>query len=85
MSVSRSVVPAFDIFRLDSTRQPVWQESAESMVDATMRVRLLGASLPGEYLIHSHKTGIEISISVKQPENKHRWFKFLPKTFAVQL
>jgi hypothetical protein len=85
MIPSRSTVPAFDIFRIDGATQPIWQEAAETMEDATMRVRQLGASLPGKYLIHSQKTSIEISIEVTPPKKLTGWFSSLPKVLAVRL
>ncbi len=84
MTDSRSVMAGFDIFRVDSIRKRIWQETAMTMHDATARVRQLGASLPGEYLIYSRKTGVEISLKVTQPANLRRWFSTLPEDLTVR-
>ena len=81
---SRSVIAAFDISRVDRAGECIWEESALTMHDATARVRELGSSLPGEYRIYSHKTGVEISLEVTQPANLSPWFSIFPEALTVR-
>jgi hypothetical protein len=73
----------FDIFRADGAVERIWQDSAMTMHDATARVRQLGVSFPGEYLIYSQKTGIEISLKATRPSESRPWFSMLPEALTV--
>ena len=84
MIKSRSVIAAFDISRIDDAGECIWEEAAVTMHDATARVRELGSSLPGEYRIYSHKTGVEISLKVTQPANLSPWFSVLSEALTVR-
>jgi hypothetical protein len=62
------VIPPFDIFQIMQDKQPLWLESAFTLETAKARVRELGESRPGEYLILSHKTGHQITLIVGKSE-----------------
>ena len=63
------MVPVFDIFRASDDGEPLWLEAEITLADAIARVRQLGALQSGRYFIHSHKTGIEISMTVWPSES----------------
>ena len=63
MCYKPSMIPPFDIFRLDSTGQLVWQSSAETLALAQQRIASLMASLPSDYVIFSQKTGRKTVVS----------------------
>jgi hypothetical protein len=50
------MLPPFDIFRIHDG-ELVWQESAESLSLARLRVSMLRLAKPADYLILSQKTG----------------------------
>ncbi|MGB8322416.1 MAG: hypothetical protein WCE52_05565 [Candidatus Acidiferrum sp.] len=60
------MMPPFDIFYVNSEGY-IWQEPAESLESAKLRVQQLGVSRPGEYLIFSQETGDKLSIKVAPP------------------
>ena len=60
------MVPAFDIFRIFSDGETLWIEAAATLHDAITQIQQLGAIQPGEYFIHSRKTGVEVSITVER-------------------
>jgi hypothetical protein len=60
------MIPPFDIFYVSHDGY-IWQEPAESLECAKLRVQQLGASRPGEYIIFSQKTGNKLSIHVVPP------------------
>ena len=55
------MLPPFDIFKVESGGLR-WMEVAVDLERAKARVKVLGASSPGEYIIHNHNTGEKISI-----------------------
>jgi len=63
------MVPVFDIFRVSHDGEPLWLEVAVTLDDAISRVRQLGAVQSGKYFIRSHKTGVEISMTVWRSES----------------
>jgi len=65
------MVPPFDIFKVD-TGSIRWLEAAEDLERAKVRVRVLAASSPGEYLIFNHQTGKRVSI---KPQSKRIVFQ----------
>jgi|HubBroStandDraft_2_1064218.scaffolds.fasta_scaffold06463_7 hypothetical protein len=60
------MIPPFDIFYVSHDGY-IWQEPAESLESAKLRVQQLGISRPGEYIIFSQKTGNKLSINVAPP------------------
>ena len=63
------MVLPFDIFRVSNDGKPLWLEAEITLADAIARVRQLGALQSGRYFIHSHKTGVEISMTVWPSES----------------
>jgi hypothetical protein len=61
------MMPPFDIFYVSHDGY-IWQEPAETLESAKLRVQQLGTSRPGEYLIFSQKTGNKLSIKVARPD-----------------
>src|SRR5258708_46799 len=55
------MLPPFDIFNGESGGRR-WMEVAVDLERAKARVKVPGASSPGEYIIHNHNTGEKISI-----------------------
>jgi hypothetical protein len=84
MIASSPMIAVFDIFHADGAGERSWQDSAMTMHDATARVRQLGVSLPGEYLIYSQKTGIEISLKATRLSESKPWFSLLPEALSVR-
>ncbi|MGH9640902.1 MAG: hypothetical protein ACRD3Q_00605 [Terriglobales bacterium] len=56
------MVPPFDIFRIMRDKQPLWLEPAPTLEEAKARVKELGKTSPGEYLILCQKTGDQITV-----------------------
>ena len=56
-------MPPFDIYRVSDEDELHWIEAALTLNDAIARVRQIGASLSGSYLIRS-QTGAEIHITI---------------------
>ncbi len=50
----------FEIYRIDESGQPVWQDAAPYLQDAIAHVQRLSTTHPSEYLIRSLKTGVEV-------------------------
>jgi hypothetical protein len=63
------MIPPFDIFYLGHDGY-IWQEPAESLESAKLRVQQLGSSRPGEYIIFSQKTGNKLFITVAPPNTQ---------------
>jgi hypothetical protein len=57
-------MPPFDIYRVSDEDESRWIDAALTLNDAIARVRQIGASLSGSYLIHS-PTGAEIYITIR--------------------
>jgi hypothetical protein len=53
------LIPPFDIFRVESDGRWVWQGVAETLDVARLHIKILMAGEPGNYVIHSPKTGHE--------------------------
>lgn len=60
------MVSPFDIYRVFKDGQLLWVEAALTLDDAMAQAKKLGASQSGEYLIHSQKTGVEVSMIVER-------------------
>lgn len=58
------MVPPFDIFRMEQTGHLVWQETAETLDLAKLRIKTLMASQPSDYVIYSQKTGNKTVVSI---------------------
>jgi hypothetical protein len=63
------MLPSFDIFRVFNDEEPIWVEAAQTLDDALGRVRQIGELLPGEYFVHSQKTGVEICLTIRRSLN----------------
>ena len=55
----------FDIFRMTDGKTLKWAEPSESLEEANKRVRELGLSFPGTYIIFSQKTGEKTTMVVE--------------------
>lgn len=77
------MVPPFEIFRVFNDEEPLWVEAAMTLDDAILRVRQIGGVLPGEYLIHSKKTGVEICLTVPRSPNLRPGFNARSESLAV--
>ena len=51
------MIPPLDIFRIDLNGNLIWLEPAQDMDSAKVRLRILGAVVPGKYIVVSQKTG----------------------------
>jgi hypothetical protein len=78
------MVHSSDIFRILRDDQPLWVEEALTLHDAMARVRQLGALEAGEYLIHSHKTGVEVCMTVRRSGNVGSKFSQRLEPFTVK-
>jgi len=67
------VTTAFDIFRIDDSDQPVWQDVVHTLDDALARVQQLAATHPGEYFIRSQKTSVEVSMRINRWTKERIW------------
>ena len=45
--------PAFDLFRLDPTGNPIWIDMMADLTTAAKRLKQLALTVPGEYFIFS--------------------------------
>jgi hypothetical protein len=64
------MLPALDIFRVESNGRLLWRAAAADMDAANRRVRILMASEPSDYIIYSQETGSKTVISADQPQAK---------------
>jgi hypothetical protein len=80
---SNTVIAAFDIFHIDSLGQPIWRETAMTLDDAIAGVQQLGASVSGDYLVHSQKTGVEVSLRVARSVSLRRWLSERSESLSV--
>jgi len=51
------MIPPFDIFRIDREGQLLWQETAETLSQARLRVKMLRLRQKSDYVIYSQKSG----------------------------
>jgi hypothetical protein len=51
------MIPPFDIFRVENDGHLVWRDTAKSLDLAKLRVKILMASNPADYVIYSQQTG----------------------------
>jgi hypothetical protein len=56
------MVPAFDIFRIEQERAPMWVEAASSFDEAKDRVRQMSEGRSGEYFIFDQTTGHKVFV-----------------------
>jgi hypothetical protein len=82
-AVMTPVIGTFDVFHIDSFGQPIWQEAALTLDDALARVQQLGASVSGEYLIQSQKTGVQVSLKIARSVSWRRWFSECSESLSV--
>jgi hypothetical protein len=65
----KRMIPPFDIFRVGSDGQLVRKGTAETLDVAKLRIKILMASEPGDYVIYSqqtsHHTLVKADCSVK--------------------
>lgn len=58
----------FDIFAVSVNQELIWMESALTLDEAVSRVQQIGTQKPGQYHIHSQKTGIQVSLQISASE-----------------
>ena len=58
------MIAPFDIFKTDRHGDLLWLEAVSDLDTAKARVRELGASSPGKYMILSQKTGNKLFVEV---------------------
>jgi hypothetical protein len=51
------MLPPFDIFRVETDGHLVWKDTAETLVLARLRIKILMVSQPGDFVIYSQETG----------------------------
>jgi hypothetical protein len=51
------MIPPFDIFKKEKDGSLIWKGTAETLEVARLSVKVLVASSPGNYIIHSQQTG----------------------------
>ena len=59
------MVPPFDIFKVERNGQLRWLEAVQDLEIAKARVKTIGTSSPGDYVIYSQVTGNKWAFSVK--------------------
>lgn len=64
------MIAQFDIFIKEADGKYRWIEPAMDLDAAKMRVRAIGSTTPGEYLIRNHRTGNRIVITVSGPSDE---------------
>jgi hypothetical protein len=57
------LIPPFDIFKSEDDGGLVWKGTAETLETAKLSVKVLMASSPGSYIIHSQKTGHQTRVN----------------------
>ena len=63
----RTAIPV-DIFRVGEDGSLKWLETTKSLDLAILRVNILAASLPGDYVVASQETGDKIVLSLWGPK-----------------
>jgi hypothetical protein len=58
------MIAAFDIFKTDGNGDLLWLEAVPDLDTAKARVREMGPTSPGKYIILSQKTGNKLSVEV---------------------
>jgi len=56
------MIPPFDIFLVDSDGQLVRKGTVETLDVARLRIKILMASEPGDYVIYSQQTGHHVVV-----------------------
>jgi hypothetical protein len=56
------MIPPFDIFKNEKDGSVTWKGTAETLEVARLSVKVLMASSPGTYIIHSQKTGHKLLV-----------------------
>jgi hypothetical protein len=56
------MLPALDIFRVESDGHLVWRSVAESEDSARRRIKILMTTEPADYVIYSQETGTKTVI-----------------------
>jgi hypothetical protein len=49
--------PSFDIFRRDTSGNPVWVEAVDDLETAKSRIIELSAAAPGQYVVFNQRSG----------------------------
>jgi hypothetical protein len=62
------VIAQFDIFKKEPHGEHRWIEAAMDLDAAKARVRAIGSTAPGEYMILNQSTGNQIAIRVAGPD-----------------
>jgi hypothetical protein len=57
------MIPPFDIFQIEKNGTVVWRGTAETFESAQLRVKVLAAITPADYVISSQRTGKKTVIS----------------------
>ena len=65
--VGASVLPQFDVFRIETDGQVHWIKAAVSLESAKALIEVLGQTLPGDYIIVNAKTGTQTLINTQHP------------------
>lgn len=60
------MIAPFDIFKSEGNGDLLWLEAVPDLDTAKARVREMGSSSPGKYMILSQKTGNKLSVEVDQ-------------------
>jgi hypothetical protein len=60
------MVPPLDIFKIEGG-DVLWRDAAANLAEANSRIRRLGLSSPGEYLILNQHTGQRTLVTPGQP------------------
>lgn len=58
------MIAPFDILRIDGNGDLMWVEAAPDLDTAKARVRAMGSSSPGKYVILSQRTGNKLPVEV---------------------
>ena len=57
------MLPPFDIFRVETDGHLVWKDTAETLVLARLRVKILMVSQPGDFVITAKRRGTRPSLN----------------------
>jgi hypothetical protein len=57
------MIAPFDIFKTETDGSLIWKGTAESLEVARLSVKVLMASSPGKYIIHSQQTGHKLLVN----------------------
>lgn len=66
------MIARFDIFKKESQGEYCWIEAAMDLEAAKKRVRALGSTAPGEYMVLDQRTGNRIVIKAARPDGPIR-------------